>query len=112
MIAVLYQRAFHHLSEAVRTAEEEAQPSLRGQGPVASLTDAYMTLADFCDQQLRKEEESASGELQMEKPFSLSHCASQSFKTSLGTLGFLFAYFSFILLFSHLKIFLRVCVHA
>ncbi|XP_038296991.1 DNA-dependent protein kinase catalytic subunit isoform X3 [Canis lupus familiaris] len=60
VIAVLYQRAFHHLSEAVRTAEEEAQPSLRGQGPVASLTDAYMTLADFCDQQLRKEEESAS----------------------------------------------------
>ncbi|XP_077622037.1 DNA-dependent protein kinase catalytic subunit [Crocuta crocuta] len=53
VIAGLYQRAFHHLSEAVRTAEE-------GQGPVASMTDAYMTLADFCDQQLRKEEESAS----------------------------------------------------
>ncbi|XP_032697085.1 DNA-dependent protein kinase catalytic subunit isoform X1 [Lontra canadensis] len=60
VIAGLHQRAFHHLSEAVRIAEEEAQPSLMGQGPVASLTDAYMTLVDFCDQQLRKEEESAS----------------------------------------------------
>ncbi|GAB5583955.1 DNA-dependent protein kinase catalytic subunit isoform X1 [Prionailurus iriomotensis] len=60
VIAGLYQRAFYHLSEAVRTAEEEAQPSLEGQGPVASMTEAYMTLVDFCDQQLRKEEESAS----------------------------------------------------
>ncbi|XP_045311337.1 DNA-dependent protein kinase catalytic subunit isoform X1 [Leopardus geoffroyi] len=60
VIAGLYQRAFHHLSEAVRTTEEEAQPSLEGQGPVASMTEAYMTLVDFCDQQLRKEEESAS----------------------------------------------------
>ncbi|XP_045857456.1 DNA-dependent protein kinase catalytic subunit isoform X2 [Meles meles] len=60
VIAGLHQRAFRHLSEAVRIAEEEAQPSLMGQGPVASLTDAYMTLVDFCDQQLRKEEESAS----------------------------------------------------
>uniref|UniRef100_A0A8C7BY96 DNA-dependent protein kinase catalytic subunit n=1 Tax=Neovison vison TaxID=452646 RepID=A0A8C7BY96_NEOVI len=59
VIAGLHQRAFHHLSEAVRIAEEEAQPSLMGQGPVASLTDAYMTLVDFCDQQLRKEEESS-----------------------------------------------------
>lgn len=71
MIAGLHQRAFHHLSEAVRIAEEEAQPSLMGQGPVASLTDAYMTLVDFCDQQLRKEEESASGGSQKEKSFSL-----------------------------------------
>ncbi|XP_029779032.1 DNA-dependent protein kinase catalytic subunit [Suricata suricatta] len=53
VIAGLYQRAFHHLSEAVRTAEE-------GQGPVSSVTDAYMTLADFCDQQLRREEERVS----------------------------------------------------
>uniref|UniRef100_A0A452TWS2 DNA-dependent protein kinase catalytic subunit n=1 Tax=Ursus maritimus TaxID=29073 RepID=A0A452TWS2_URSMA len=60
VIAGLYQRAFHHLSEAVRTAEEEAQPSLGGSGPIASLTGAYMTLVDFCDQQLRQEEESAS----------------------------------------------------
>ncbi|XP_044937720.1 DNA-dependent protein kinase catalytic subunit isoform X2 [Mustela putorius furo] len=60
VITGLHQRAFHHLSEAVRIAEEESQPSLMGQGPVASLTDAYMTLVDFCDQQLRKEEESAS----------------------------------------------------
>ncbi|XP_047579539.1 DNA-dependent protein kinase catalytic subunit isoform X1 [Lutra lutra] len=60
VIAGLHQRAFHHLSEAVRIAEEEAQPSLMGQGTVASMTDAYMTLVDFCDQQLRKEEESTS----------------------------------------------------
>ncbi|XP_022371315.1 DNA-dependent protein kinase catalytic subunit isoform X2 [Enhydra lutris kenyoni] len=60
VIAGLHQRAFHHLSEAVRIAEEEAQPSLMGKGTVASMTDAYMTLVDFCDQQLRKEEESAS----------------------------------------------------
>uniref|UniRef100_A0A8C7C9I1 DNA-dependent protein kinase catalytic subunit n=1 Tax=Neovison vison TaxID=452646 RepID=A0A8C7C9I1_NEOVI len=71
VIAGLHQRAFHHLSEAVRIAEEEAQPSLMGQGPVASLTDAYMTLVDFCDQQLRKEEESASGGSQKEKSFKL-----------------------------------------
>ncbi|XP_058420517.1 DNA-dependent protein kinase catalytic subunit isoform X2 [Diceros bicornis minor] len=60
VIAGLYQRAFHHLSEAVRMAEEEAQPSTRGQGPAAGVIDAYMTLVDFCDQQLRKEEESTS----------------------------------------------------
>ncbi|KAM7075469.1 DNA-dependent protein kinase catalytic subunit isoform 1-T1 [Molossus nigricans] len=49
----LYQRAFHYLYKAVQTAEE-------GQQPAAGLVDAYMTLVDFCDQQLRKEEETAS----------------------------------------------------
>ncbi|XP_057593505.1 DNA-dependent protein kinase catalytic subunit isoform X2 [Hippopotamus amphibius kiboko] len=58
--AGLYQRAFHHLSEAVRTAEEEAGPSARGQGPACRLTAAYLTLVEFCDQQLRREEEGPS----------------------------------------------------
>ncbi|KAK2094826.1 hypothetical protein P7K49_026242, partial [Saguinus oedipus] len=60
VIAGLYQRAFQHLSEAVRAAEEEAQPSSWSCGPAAGVIDAYMTLADFCDQQLRKEEENAT----------------------------------------------------
>uniref|UniRef100_A0A2K5DLE5 DNA-dependent protein kinase catalytic subunit n=1 Tax=Aotus nancymaae TaxID=37293 RepID=A0A2K5DLE5_AOTNA len=60
VIAGLYQRAFQHLSEAVRAAEEEAQPSSRSCEPAAGVIDAYMTLADFCDQQLRKEEENAT----------------------------------------------------
>lgn len=62
VMAGLYQRAFHHLSEAVRAAEEEAGPSARGQGPTAGVTVAYLTLAEFCDQQLRREEEGPSGE--------------------------------------------------
>ncbi|XP_042110110.1 DNA-dependent protein kinase catalytic subunit [Ovis aries] len=60
VMAGLYQRAFHHLSEAVRAAEEEAGPSARGQGPTAGVTVAYLTLAEFCDQQLRREEEGLS----------------------------------------------------
>lgn len=62
VMAGLYQRAFHHLSEAVRAAEEEARPSAWGQGPTAGVTVAYLTLADFCDQQLRRQEEGMSGE--------------------------------------------------
>ncbi|XP_017736835.1 PREDICTED: DNA-dependent protein kinase catalytic subunit isoform X2 [Rhinopithecus bieti] len=60
VIAGLYQRAFQHLSEAVQAAEEEAQPTSWSCRPAAGVIDAYMTLADFCDQQLRKEEENAS----------------------------------------------------
>lgn len=62
MAAGLYQRAFHHLSEAVRTVEEEAGPSTQGRGPVAAMIDAYLTLAEFCDQQLRTQEEGPAGE--------------------------------------------------
>lgn len=52
----------------MRTAEEEAwAASTRGQQPAAGVIDAYMTLVDFCDQQLRKEEETASGESQKKK---------------------------------------------
>ena len=72
VVAGLYQRAFHHLSEAVRAAEEEAGPSARGQGPPAGMTVAYLTLAEFCDQQLRREEEGPSGEPHAVSAHSLS----------------------------------------
>lgn len=72
VMAGLYQRAFHHLSEAVRAAEEEAGPSARGQGPTAGVTVAYLTLAEFCDQQLRREEEGPSGEPHVVSAHSLS----------------------------------------
>lgn len=51
----------------MHTAEEEAGSSNWGQQPAAGLVDAYMTLVDFCDQQLRQEEETASGESQKKK---------------------------------------------
>ncbi|XP_045042014.2 DNA-dependent protein kinase catalytic subunit isoform X3 [Desmodus rotundus] len=66
VITGLYRRAFHYLSEAVRTAEEEACPSDGSQRPAAGVADAYMTLVDFCDQQLRKQEETASGTVSVE----------------------------------------------
>ncbi|XP_053414339.1 DNA-dependent protein kinase catalytic subunit [Nycticebus coucang] len=59
VIAGLYQRAFHHLSKAVQMAEE-AQPSSWDHGPTAGVAKAYMMLVDFCDQQLRREEENAA----------------------------------------------------
>ncbi|NIG61188.1 DNA-dependent protein kinase catalytic subunit-like [Pontoporia blainvillei] len=56
--AGLYQRAFHHLSEAVRTAaQEEAGRSAQGQEPACGLVAAYLALVEFCDQRLRKQEE-------------------------------------------------------
>lgn len=63
VIAGLYQKAFHHLSSAVHAAEEGSQPS-GGPGPTTRVVDAYMTLVDFCDQQLRKVEDNAAGESQ------------------------------------------------
>ncbi|XP_036194617.1 DNA-dependent protein kinase catalytic subunit [Myotis myotis] len=59
VVTALHQRAFHHLSEATRTAEEEA-PSGQCPQPTAGVVDAYMALVDFCDQRLREEEETAS----------------------------------------------------
>ncbi|XP_010628625.1 DNA-dependent protein kinase catalytic subunit [Fukomys damarensis] len=67
VIVGLYQRAFLHLSKAVQAVEGEAQPSCWSYGPVAGVTDAYMTLVDFCDEQLRKAEEHASGESKKEE---------------------------------------------
>ncbi|MBZ3885751.1 DNA-dependent protein kinase catalytic subunit [Sciurus carolinensis] len=55
----LNQRAFLHLSKAVWTAEE-TQSFSWGHGPAAGVIDSYMTLVNFCDQQLRKAEENSS----------------------------------------------------
>ncbi|KAL6085809.1 hypothetical protein STEG23_007048, partial [Scotinomys teguina] len=60
VISGLYQRAFHHFSKAVQIAEEGNQLSCRGHEAAAEQAHAYMTLVGFCDQQLRKVEESAS----------------------------------------------------
>ncbi|XP_008051625.2 DNA-dependent protein kinase catalytic subunit [Carlito syrichta] len=60
VITGLYQKAFLHLTKAAQATEEETQPSSWDHGPAVRVIDAYMTLADFCDQQLRKEEENAS----------------------------------------------------
>ncbi|XP_068381983.1 DNA-dependent protein kinase catalytic subunit isoform X2 [Eschrichtius robustus] len=56
--AGLYQRAFQHLSEAVRTAaQEEAGRPAWGQEPARGLVAACLALVEFCDQRLRKQEE-------------------------------------------------------
>ncbi|XP_013210333.1 DNA-dependent protein kinase catalytic subunit [Microtus ochrogaster] len=60
VISGLYQRAFYHFSKAVQSAEEENQLSCWGHEAAAEQAHAYMTLVGFCDQQLRKVEESAS----------------------------------------------------
>ncbi|CAH6792055.1 Prkdc [Phodopus roborovskii] len=60
VISGLYQRAFHYFSKAVQSAEEENQLSCWSHEAAAEQAHAYMTLVGFCDQQLRKGEESAS----------------------------------------------------
>ena len=61
--AGLYQRAFQHLSEAVRTAaQEEAGRPAWGQEPARGLVAACLALVEFCDQRLRKQEEGPPGE--------------------------------------------------
>ncbi|OBS78169.1 hypothetical protein A6R68_19440, partial [Neotoma lepida] len=60
IISGLYQRAFDHFSKAVQSAEEEIQLSCWSHEAAAEQAHAYMTLVGFCDQQLRKVEESAS----------------------------------------------------
>ncbi|XP_042541900.1 DNA-dependent protein kinase catalytic subunit [Dipodomys spectabilis] len=67
VITGLNQKAFYHLTKAVQSVEEEAQLSSWGHGPVTGMTSAYMMLADFCDQQLRKVEENASSDCQKKK---------------------------------------------
>ncbi|KAM9198416.1 DNA-dependent protein kinase catalytic subunit isoform 2-T2 [Dugong dugon] len=59
VIVGLYEKAFHLLSEAVQTTEEGTQFSTRDCAHVAGAIDAYMTLVDFCDRELRKKEENA-----------------------------------------------------
>ncbi|XP_051006522.1 DNA-dependent protein kinase catalytic subunit [Acomys russatus] len=60
VISGLYQRAFYHLSMAAQSAEKESQLSCWGHEAAAEQARAYMTLVGFCDQQLRKVEESTS----------------------------------------------------
>ncbi|XP_052014740.1 DNA-dependent protein kinase catalytic subunit isoform X2 [Apodemus sylvaticus] len=60
VISGLYQRTFHHLFKAVQLAEEDTQLSCWGHEAAAERAHAYMTLVGFCDQQLRKAEESGS----------------------------------------------------
>ncbi|XP_048223408.1 DNA-dependent protein kinase catalytic subunit [Perognathus longimembris pacificus] len=67
VITGLHQRAFHHLSKALQSVEGEVPPSSRGHGPVTGVTRAYMTLVDFCDQELRKVEENTTGDSQKNK---------------------------------------------
>ncbi|XP_037658373.1 DNA-dependent protein kinase catalytic subunit [Choloepus didactylus] len=58
--AGLREKAFHYLCKAVRAAEEETQPPTGAPAHVAGAIDAYMTLVDFCDRHLRKEEENTT----------------------------------------------------
>ncbi|XP_007947257.1 DNA-dependent protein kinase catalytic subunit [Orycteropus afer afer] len=60
VMAGLYEKAFHFLSKAVQTAEEGTQSSTRDYAHMAGAIDAYMTLVNFCDGELRKEEENPS----------------------------------------------------
>ncbi|KAM6216536.1 DNA-dependent protein kinase catalytic subunit isoform 2-T2 [Rhynchocyon petersi] len=60
VIAGLYEQAFHFLSKAAQNAEDETQSSSRNHAHRAGAIDAYMTLVDFCDRKLRKEEGNAS----------------------------------------------------
>ncbi|XP_069076234.1 DNA-dependent protein kinase catalytic subunit isoform X2 [Pleurodeles waltl] len=53
----LYRKAFTYLTSAVKKAEEEVQSHNLENTDTAGVIEAYMTLVDFCDQHLRKEEE-------------------------------------------------------
>ncbi|XP_069477126.1 DNA-dependent protein kinase catalytic subunit [Ambystoma mexicanum] len=55
--ACLYKKAQHYLNSAVRKAEDEVQSHTVENIDVPGVVEAYMTLADFCDKHLRKEEE-------------------------------------------------------
>ncbi|XP_078543449.1 DNA-dependent protein kinase catalytic subunit [Lissotriton helveticus] len=55
--ACLYKKAHTYLSSAVKKAEEEVQSHTLENTDTAGAIEAYMTLVDFCDKHLRKEEE-------------------------------------------------------
>uniref|UniRef100_A0A8C5WDN6 DNA-dependent protein kinase catalytic subunit n=1 Tax=Leptobrachium leishanense TaxID=445787 RepID=A0A8C5WDN6_9ANUR len=57
VVAGLYRRSLHHLNAAVRTASSEEQSMSTDRVDVNGVVKAYMTLVDFCDTHLRKEEE-------------------------------------------------------
>ncbi|XP_006880480.1 PREDICTED: DNA-dependent protein kinase catalytic subunit-like isoform X2 [Elephantulus edwardii] len=60
VIGGLCEKAFQFLSQAARSAEEETPPSSSDHPHVAGVIEAYMTLVNFCDRELRKEKENAS----------------------------------------------------
>lgn len=60
MIAGLNKRAFLCFSGAMKKAEEEIQSMSFDHIDTNGIIDAYMTLANFCDSHLRKEEEQNS----------------------------------------------------
>ncbi|KAH0617727.1 hypothetical protein JD844_016250 [Phrynosoma platyrhinos] len=60
VIAGLNKRAFQCFKVAVKKAEEEVQSISVDHMDTNGIIDAYMTLANFCDRHLRKEEESSA----------------------------------------------------
>ncbi|XP_029447109.1 DNA-dependent protein kinase catalytic subunit isoform X2 [Rhinatrema bivittatum] len=56
----LYSKAFDYLSRAVKKAEEEVQSRAMEKVDTIGVVKAYMTLVDFCDSHLRKEEENSA----------------------------------------------------
>ncbi|XP_061454380.1 DNA-dependent protein kinase catalytic subunit isoform X2 [Rhineura floridana] len=60
VIAGLNKRAFQCFSKAARKAEEEVQSLSLEHIDTNGVIDAYMTLANFCDSHLRREEESTA----------------------------------------------------
>ncbi|XP_053105021.1 DNA-dependent protein kinase catalytic subunit isoform X2 [Hemicordylus capensis] len=61
IIAGLNKQAFQCFSSAVRKAEEEVQSLPLDHVDTSGIIDAYMTLANFCDSHLCKEEENSAG---------------------------------------------------
>uniref|UniRef100_A0A8B9FQC8 DNA-dependent protein kinase catalytic subunit n=1 Tax=Amazona collaria TaxID=241587 RepID=A0A8B9FQC8_9PSIT len=55
----LNRKAFQCFSSAARKSEEEVQSYSMEHVDVTGVIDAYMTLVDFCDQHLRREEENS-----------------------------------------------------
>lgn len=58
----LQLRALKLLREASRKADEELQSYSQDCVESSSVTDTFMALANFCDKQLREEEQSNTGE--------------------------------------------------
>lgn len=58
----LQLKALQLLREASRKADEEQQSYSQDFVDSSSVTDTYMTLANFCDKLLREEEQSGKGE--------------------------------------------------
>lgn len=58
----LQLHALKLLCEASRKADEELQSYTQDCVETSSISETYMTLANFCDKQLRKEEQNDAGE--------------------------------------------------